>query len=217
MIKNYSQLLKVLKELNKHGLLSHLVISGSWCLFFYSRHYKNIDLSIIRTRDVDFIYPLSSRIKSKIDVAEIMKNIGFSVDFSNSGIVRLVHPEIFIDFIVPDRGRGLSAPFSLPELNINAQPLRFQDMLVDNTITINVDGLELIVPHPAAFALHKLLISDRRQIKEKGERDRHQAVELLGQLDKLGLIPELKSILSSMPKKRQLTIEKMLKESDIDL
>lgn len=206
MIKRYNLLLKALKELDKHQLLNHLVLTGSWCLLLYSKHYKGIELSTIRTRDVDFLFPLPSKIRGKVDIPEILEEVGFSMDFSNSGIIRLTHPQLLIDFIVPDRGKGLPSPYKLPELGINAQPLRFQDILAKNTVSVNLEDMKIILPNPAAFALQKLLISSRRAYEEKGKSDKRQAIELLHELVRLKNTKEIKSIYNMLSKKSRKVI-----------
>lgn len=125
MIRKYNLLLKVLKKLDEHNLLDHLVLIGSWCLPFYSNYYEGIEISsTLRTRGVDFVFPLPSKIKEKLDVPKMMEEIGFIVDFSNSGIIRLMHPELFIDFIVPDRGKDLPSPYKMPNLSLNSPAIK---------------------------------------------------------------------------------------------
>jgi len=50
----------------------------------------------------------------------------------------------------------------LSQLGLNAQPLRFLDFLAQNTITTKVGATTVTLPHPANFALHKLLVLTRR-------------------------------------------------------
>ena len=96
---------------------------------------------------------------------------------------------------------------SVTQLGVNAQPLRFLNFLAENTITVQYLNLTLKLPHPAAYALHKLIIFGRRKIKDKAERDRLQAVGLLKFLvaDKKKM-DKVKTIFSSMHPKWQKTI-----------
>ena len=44
----------------------------------------------------------------------------------------------------------------------NAQPLRFLDLLLGDTISVPFRSFSVQLPHPANFAIHKRLISGRR-------------------------------------------------------
>ena len=69
---------------------------------------------------------------------------------------RRSHPDLIIEFLVPERGRGRDKPYPLPQLGLNAQSLRYLDLLEHNSIGFKTAGLEVNLPHPAAFALHPL-------------------------------------------------------------
>jgi len=70
-----------------------------------------------------------------------------------------------LDFLVP-----IPTKFEKkPELGINAQALRFLDFLVENTIELEFENLKLKLPHPAAFGLHKLIISSREESRRRKE------------------------------------------------
>ena len=66
---------------------------------------------------------------------------------------------------------------------------------------IESDQLQLTVPHPAAFALHKLIISERRQKEEKRIKDRREAVYILNCLVGKGDGEIIKSLFLSIPKR----------------
>lgn len=64
--------------------------------------------------------------------------------------------------------------------------------------------MKLRLPHPAAYALHKLIVFGRRKSKEKAEKDRLQAVHLLKYLDKYPLeSKKIKQIFATMHPKWQ--------------
>ena len=73
------------------------------------------------------------------------------------GSQRAIIDELIIELLVPEKGRGTDKPFLLPMLGFNAQPLRFLDLLSQNTITIDADGTPVTLPHPVNFAIHKLI------------------------------------------------------------
>ncbi len=72
---------------------------------------------------------------------------------------------------------------------------------------ISHENLHVRVPEPAAFALHKLIISTRRLNKEKAGKDLEMAVGLLEFLyKKPSEVGRIKSILRAIPKKWLETI-----------
>lgn len=62
------------------------------------------------------------------------------------------------------------------------------------------------IPHPAAFALHKLLISSRRATEHKSLRDKSQAIDILNKLTQPNDVKTLKSIFKGMSQKNQKSI-----------
>ncbi len=67
-------------------------------------------------------------------------------------------------------------------------------------------GLHVTVPHPVNFALHKLIIFQRRFKQEKAEKDRDVAVKILRALIKKGDSRVIKKVFNSVPKKWQKKI-----------
>ncbi len=207
--------MRVLRMLDETSVLDGVVIVGSWSLYFYRYYFKEGEyFPDIRTRDIDFLVPLPPRFKQKVDVPAILEKLGFIIDFKGEyGYMRLDHPELIVEFLIPEVGRGRDKPYPLPQLGLNAQPLRFLNFLAENTITIQYQSLKLRLPHPAAYALHKLIIFDRRKSRDKAEKDRAQAVALLKFLaaDKKRM-NKVKAIFDSMHHKWQKTVLLNLKK-----
>lgn len=67
------------------------------------------------------------------------------------------------------------------------------------------------MPHPANFALHKLIIFQRRLKEEKAIKDRNTAIEILKALINKGDVPEVKKIMKALPAKWQKKIVDGLK------
>ena len=215
MQKKYALLLKVLKYFQNAGMLDEIILVGSRCMYFYKNYFAEEKYNpSIRTKDIDFLIPLPIKSKKKIDVIEILKPDGFVVTFSNSGYMRLEHPEIMIDFLVPERGRGIDKPYPLPHLGVNAQALRFLDFLVQNTITLKSDNISVRVPHPATFGLHKLIISQRRKTEEKSLKERQEAITVLKALVEKGESNKIKSTFNIMPMTWRKKILQVLKKSE---
>lgn len=215
MQKKYDLLLKVLKDFNNARILNDVILVGSWCMYFYKDYFPPMSYSpSIRTRDIDFLVPLPVKSRKKIDIAELLKDEGFIVTFNKWGYIRLEHPELMIEFLVPERGKGTNKPYPLPHLGVNAQALRFLDFIIQNTIVIESEGLHIKTPHPATFGLHKLIISKRRKIVEKSLKEKREALDVLNALIKYGESDKIKAIFNQMPNRWRSKVLNALKESD---
>jgi hypothetical protein len=184
--KMYELGIKVLERLERSGVLERLLLVGSWCMPMYEKYFKGKGiLPLIRTRDMEFLIPWPFRMEQKIDVGELLGNLGFVMDYKgDEGYTLLQHPDLILEFIVPARGDDRHIPKSIKQLGVKAQALRFMDFLAEQPIRVSFADVTLTIPHPANFALQKLLIAGRR--KEKAVKDRAQAVALLRALKDAG-------------------------------
>lgn len=198
---NYPLFEEILKGLDDNGILDHVVVVGSWALYLYTEYFTSTDYyPVIRTRDVDFLIRLPSRISSKRNFSEIIEDLGFVEElFGDEGYTRYSHPDLIIEFLVKEKGRGYSKPPYIEKLGVTPQPLRFLDLLESGRVRIFFKGMSVTVPHPANFALHKLLISARRSESYKSENDRRQALKLIDDLIDNDDSDSLSSVFNSLP------------------
>ncbi|MBU1853941.1 MAG: nucleotidyltransferase domain-containing protein [Candidatus Omnitrophica bacterium] len=222
MEKNqYKLCLEVLRRFNKAGILDRLILIGSWCLYFYKDYFKKtpyIDIAAIKTRDIDFLVPTPLKIRKSVDVPELLKDLGFVTDFKGSkGYIKLDHPDLILEFLVPEKGRGTDQPYKLPQLGLNATSLRFLSFLTDNVMRVKVEDFYLNVPHPANFALHKLIIFQRRAREHKALKDKNTAIEILKALRNKGEDHIIKKTLDAIPQKWKNKVVKGLEGEDINL
>lgn len=206
MEKNqYKLCLEVLRRFNKVGILDGLILIGSWSLYFYKDYFKEtpyIDIAALKTRDIDFLVPIPPKIKKSVDVPELLKDLGFVTDFKGSkGYIKLDHPDLILEFLVPERGKGSDKPYKLPQLGMNATSLRFLSFLIDNVIRVKVEDFYINVPHPVNFALHKLIIFQRRVREHKALKDKNTAIEILKALSNKGEERLIRKTLESIPRK----------------
>lgn len=182
--EQFETLIRVLRKFQAAGLLNELILIGSWCLHFYRAHYRDAEsLPAVRTLDVDFLIPGASRIKSEVDVPLLMKELGFAATFNRSnGLVKYDYGDLTVEFLLPAIGGMEQVVKEIKSLQIKAQALRYLTFLSSYTTTISYEDLRIRLPEPAAFALHKLIISQRRRKEEKRERDLEGAVGLLKEL-----------------------------------
>ena len=210
---------EVLRRLDDAGVLRDIVLIGSWCAYFYKDYFLDRNyLSTLRTRDVDFLISTPPKFRTQVDVAALLKDLGFIADIGSNGLVRLTHPELIIDFLVPEKGRGGSEPYPIKALGINAQPLRFVNLLLSETITINSQGISLKLPHPVPYAFQKLIISHWRRNLQKREKDRLQAVQVLRAVVDQGDNARIKMTFRALPPKwRKAILDSLKAEKAEDL
>ena len=215
--KQYDLCRAILGRFHKAGILDDIILVGSWCVYFYQDYFTGVpylDQATIKTRDIDFLINQPSKIGREVNIPELLKDLGFIIDYKGrQGYIKLDHPELIVEFLVPEKGRGIDKPFPIPKLGINATALRFLGFLSANTIRVKVGDFRLTVPHPANFALHKLIIFQRRTRKEKAAKDMNIAIEVLKALVKKGEINIIKDVFSSIPGKWQAKIRTGLEKS----
>jgi hypothetical protein len=88
-----------------------------------------------------------------------------------------------VEFLTPNVGPDTDVPKALAALQTDAQPLRFLDFLIyepDQAVILHGPGVLVLVPSPQRYAVHKLIISRRRQAGNiKRDKDILQAQALL--------------------------------------
>lgn len=211
----YKLLSAVLKKLQEQGVLGGLVIVGSWCQYYYRVLFDNApEIPLLRTMDIDFLVSNPSKFKNKVDVSDLLNSLGFDSDFDYiTGLVKYVHPDLEIQFLTPASGRAKDTPYEIKQLNINAEGLTYMKMLQDYKFSMTHNGVTIWLPEPAAYCLHKILISHKRKNSAKKEKDL-MAGKSIGELC---LEYEthrecLKSIHDNMPKKWRKTVSGILKQ-----
>ena len=94
-----------------------------------------------------------------------------------------------VDLITPARG-GKPGAVRIARFNAAAAPLSFVELLLEDAqpaAVVNGGGILVRVPHPAHFAVHKLIIAKRRAaaFHTKREKDLAQAAQLIVALEEL--------------------------------
>jgi hypothetical protein len=88
-----------------------------------------------------------------------------------------------VDFLTPNEGPDSDSPQTLPALQTAAQPLRFLDYLIHDAVpavVLHGPGVLVQVPAPERFAVHKVILAQRRPASAtKSDKDSMQAAALL--------------------------------------
>lgn len=151
-----------------------------------------------RTQDVDFAH--AGKAVSLALPADIEINVHDALESLQMGLLPLVgesgtgatyldpkDPEFQIDFLTPLH-RGGTKPYRHERLGITLQPLKFMEFSLQDVQQAAVfagSGVAVVnVPHPARFALHKLLVAGERPASRiaKSNKDILQAAALLSVL-----------------------------------
>ncbi|MDO8662949.1 MAG: GSU2403 family nucleotidyltransferase fold protein [Candidatus Omnitrophota bacterium] len=216
--KQYELCLEILKRFQKAGILNDFILIGSWSAYFYNEYFagtKYLDRAALKTRDIDFLIDNPAKIKHEVNLPELLGDLGFIIIYKGEkGYIKLEHPDLLLEFLVLEKGRGIDKPFPLPKLGINAVALRFLNFLSAKTIKVKVGDFYVTLPHPANFALHKLIIFQRRLKEDKAAKDRNIAIEILKSLMNKGESSVIKQVFSSIPKKWQNRIIRGLDKTE---
>ena len=103
-----------------------------------------------------------------------------------------------VEFLTPNRGSEelVGKPAKMPALGgASAEPLRFLDFLIYEpvrTVVLYKGGIPVLVPNPARFAIHKLIVAARRLVgSPKSGKDLGQSDQLIEALLATGRRDEL--------------------------
>lgn len=197
---------KILKVFSDNGLFEEGVeLIGSWCFQLYQKHLGAPRFPLL-TQDIDFLIPNPFRGQEHKDFLDQLSALGFSHSFRKDGSLYLWTADFKIEFITPNKGRGVDSAIFVKQLGLRAIPLRFVNFLLEDPITIKEGEIKVRVPKPVNFCLHKLIISSRRRKKEKLLKDLQHAVSVSV------IVPpgEMLSTFKSLPRNWQKTIAGVL-------
>jgi hypothetical protein len=187
---------RIFELLERVGVfLANGVIVGSHAFSLYGNMLGvRWDTETTRTQDIDvaaeqhFVIGIANR---PIDLRQALaeSELGFvEVPALNrkapSTKFRIRGQQLSVDILTPMVGRTATKAVHIPSLQVFAEPVRFLDFLLADAqpaVVIAKAGVLVNVPAPARFALHKLVISERRiaAFHGKAQKDLAQADQLL--------------------------------------
>lgn len=188
---------RVLGRLSEYGFFrAGGVLVGTHAFLAFGNMLGVRWASADRTQDVDFAHAgksmsvaLPTNVELDAHAAVDSLEMGFLPiqDLSTKTGATYLNPrdpEFRLDFIAPLH-RGGEKPFRHPNLGITLQPLRFVEYLLENVqqaVIFSGDRVVLVnVPHPARYAMHKLVVLGERKgaFVTKSSKDLEQAASLL--------------------------------------
>lgn len=172
--------LKIIDRLAKGGVLTDIVLIGSWVLPIYRAYFNDApEIPVLRTTDVDFLVGMPPRVRRDFDVPAALSELGFEPEWAlQGGFCKYVHPEMEVEFLIPEQGRGTARSVSVSPLHVEAQPLRFLSLAYDRSMVVRYQDYKIRVPEPEAFVLLKLLVIPRRKDPGKRKKDAYAARSL---------------------------------------
>ena len=161
----------LLSEFNKKDVLKHLILIGSWSLKVYEKNYPLEKFKFI-TKDIDFLVkmPRGPFPENVENIYNILKNKGYIAKQTMLSNAEKYVPDIAydneldIEFLCQP-GRHIKEAYTIKKLGISVQPLRFQEILKNNTISLKYNNFEVDVADPIVWAIHKISISQLRSEK----------------------------------------------------
>lgn len=164
--------IKTIKLFYDNGCLADVIVVGSWAEYLYSEsgilpgYNPNI-----RTLDVDILIINQRKPRPAVDFIKLARKEGYLLESERlTGVTKLLLPgSLEIEFLLPKRGAGKEASMKT-SFGVTAQTLRHLEVLINNTIVVEYFCMQLIVPCPEAFVLHKMMIQKER--RGKAEKDR---------------------------------------------
>lgn len=189
--------LKVIARLADYGFFrAGGVLIGTHAFLAYGNmlgmHWGNSS----QTQDIDFAHAgkrvslvLPSTIEVKTHNAIESLEMGFLpvsglAGKSGATFLNPKEPEFRLDFLTVTHRKGEEV-FTHPQLNVPLQPLKFMEFSLENiqhAVLFDAAGAVLVsVPHPARYALHKLLVYGEREgaFAAKSRKDLSQVAALL--------------------------------------
>ena len=209
----------LIKLLNESNVLPHVVLVGSWAEYIYEKsNVLDGYISRMKTMDVDFLMANIRKPTVQTDLILALRENGYRIDQSLQGYSIIQKDYLEVEFLVCEKGAGKSEPYVLSNLGgIKATGLRFMDLLVENSMQINTEGLNVKIPTPAVYAIHKILINSRRSEKKQGK----DIIAVMNVLQYIRKSPEetarMQNIFNSMPKSWQKEVLKSIKNNNLSV
>lgn len=153
---------------------------------------EKLPSALLQTEDVDVAQftSVSTAIGDKMSpIRDVLREVDQSFRevpnvSSRTGVTRYVAKGgLMVDVLTPNEGPDDDDPHHLPALQAEAQPLRFLDFLIYNAVPavmLHGPGVMIRVPAPERFAIHKIILSQRRPSGiAKTDKDIMQAEALI--------------------------------------
>ena len=98
--ENNDIFLSVLHALNDIGILSEIMLIGSWALPVYRTYFGDApEIPLLRTLDLDFLGPYPFKMNDNINVSEVLEHLEFKEIFSATiPVSKYIYVNLCFDF-----------------------------------------------------------------------------------------------------------------------
>jgi len=179
------EFLRVVKLFSDNECLKHVVLIGSWAEYIYQNTgMLPKGITALRTLDIDFLIKNLRLPQPPISIIALAIDEGFAVDNDVLlGTTKIRTPSrLEIEFLTRQKGAGAESVYRTA-LGVTAQALRGLDLLLLETRIVNFFDIEITVPIPEAYILHKIIINKDRNKEEKRNKDRDSILLLFPHID----------------------------------
>ena len=211
--KTFWQVIGILDELK---ILDYVAVIGSWAEYIYEQaKYFGFFIPDIRTTDMDILIPNINKPHFKVSLLSAFEKNGFEIRFDSLEVTRAFKKNLLIEFLVREMGKGQKEPYKVKPLGVKAVGLRYLDYYASNLVKLKVKKYMVLVPRPAAYVIHKIIINDDRR-QEKKEKDIRAIQNLLTFIRKKDDEYDcLKNLYSSLPSKTKKKADKVVEKNNI--
>ena len=211
------EMINILEALDKGGILTQCIVSGSWCMFFYKYIFEDFLLPVATT-DIDIFLPNINKIK-KTKVTKALLELDYLRDDDClTGKTKFTSKSGFeLEFLtIPDK--TMNNVLIIKGESIGAEALPKMAPAGWNYIQVPLQDLIVNVVSPVSFVLQKLLINKERKDEYKKNKDLEAIKYVLGFIKMSAKYSkELEESLSTYPKKWKKRILETAEENNITL
>jgi len=187
---------RVFEVLSREGLFSRgLTLVGTHAFRLYPLHLGvTWPGAAFATNDIDISAAAFAEAGDPVDLAEVFKGADPELEIqwypgSDQLPARFRLGEVTIDILTRAK-RGGRSPIEIQALGVAGEAVPFQEYLTEQAlevIALHGAGVRVRVPDPARYAVHKLIVSQRRPGRDpKIAEDLEQASALIRALTSLG-------------------------------
>lgn len=217
MKKNQDKMLDIIKALNQTGLLNHLILIGSWTMFFYKEIFPNFTPTI-RTTDLDFYVPHAKTSIENGSTIKALKEIRYEMrnDILTNRTTFISADGFELEFLTNLNRKQLDC-VKIGNTDIYAESLPYLDIFIPNYVEVAYQGIKIKIASPASFVLQKFLINSERD-KSKKQKDLEAALLVFSYIkDDPKYLKELKDVFLKLSKKQRNRVLKVASANSIDL
>jgi hypothetical protein len=209
---------KIITVLHDSGMTPYVILIGSWAEYIYEAvNFFEGYRSMMRTRDIDFLVRNLKKPSEKTDFLDRMRGAGFIIDISRgSGIHRFIQTDVDmeVEFLIQEYGTGITAAHQVKSLGIKVPGLRNLGILAAFPLTVMYNGIDIVVPIPEAYVIHKLVINAQRAEEKRG-KDIEAASLILGYIVENQRESYFMEVWNSLSKKQQKAAQIVLNNNEI--